>query len=86
MSDTDAYVRYMQRVKFAQSKGYSDSSIIQELTQERTTILPRCVMKQATLAMDRNIYKKREAARAAQECIAAIDRIVKELQPKEITA
>lgn len=76
---SDAYVRYMHRVRHAQEKGYSNEAIIQELKRERSTITPRCVMKQATLVMDPNIYKKREAGRAAHECITAIDRIVKEL-------
>lgn len=83
---TDAYVRYMKRVAAALGAGYSKESIVEELKRERATIYPRCVMKQATLAMDKNIYKKREAARAASECISAIDQIVEELTPKEITA
>ncbi len=83
---TDAYIRYMQRVNFALSKGYSEKAIIQELLNERKTITPRSIMKQATLAADPNIYKKREAARAAHECLAAIDQIVEELTPKEIPA
>lgn len=79
----DAYARYMSKVSLAQKVGYSNQAIIDELLRERATITPRCIMKQATLTMDRNPYKKREAARAAHECIVAIDRIVKELE-KEI--
>lgn len=79
---SDAYVRYMSRVRHAQENGYSVEAIIQELKNEKKTILPRCVIKQATLVADPNIYKRREAARAAHECITAIDRIVKELTPE----
>ena len=77
--------RYWKKVLIARAKGYSDKAIVNELQRERFTIMPRCIMKQATLATDRNIYKKREAARAAQECIAAIDKICNELAPKETT-
>ncbi len=76
----------MSKVVQARDAGYSDKVIIDELQRERSTIYPRCIMKQAVLATDRNIYKKREAARAAQECIQAIDRICNELAPKEINA
>lgn len=86
MIDTDSYKKYMRKVEQARAAGYSDANIIQELQNERKTIYPRCVMKQATLAQDRNIYKAREAARAAKECIDAIDRICIELKPKEIPA
>lgn len=83
---SDAYIRYMHRVERAKELGYSNEAVIKELKQERETIMPRCIIKQATLANDKNIYKGREAARAAQECIQAIDRIINELTPKEITA
>lgn len=83
----NAYEKYMAKVRMAQKAGYSDVNIVKELERERATIMPRCVMKQAQLSQDRNIYKSREAARAARECITAIDRIIEELQaPKEITA
>lgn len=74
-----AYAEYMQKVRIARSVGYSNAVIIDELQRERTSIMPRCMVKQATLAMDRNVYKKRQAAAAAHECIVAIDRICKEL-------
>lgn len=83
MTQETSYARYMAKVTMAQGRGYSVEAIIAELQRERSTIQPRCIMKQATLATDRNIYKKREAARAAQECIQAIDRICNELAPKE---
>lgn len=82
----DAYDRYMARIRKAQNAGYSNFAIIQELQHERATLQPRAMMKAATLAQDRNIYKKREAMRAANECSTAIDRICKELEPKEINA
>lgn len=82
---SDAYVRYMQRVKRAQEVGFSTESIINELLREKSTITPRCVIKQATLSMEKTPHKRREAARAAAECMQAIDQIIKELTEKEIT-
>lgn len=79
-----SYAQYMDKVKAAQRSGYSNKAIADELEREKATIMPRCMVKQMTLAQDRNIYKKRQAATAAHECIMAIDRIVKELtEPKE---
>lgn len=82
----DAYEKYMAKIELVRKCGYSNAAIIDELLRERATIMPRCVAKQATLVQDRNIYKKREAARSAYECIRAIDRIIKELEPKETLA
>ena len=76
----NAYQKYNEKVIFAQNRGYSNQAIIEELLRERQTIMPRCIMKQAILVTDRNIYKKREAARAAHECITAIDKIISELR------
>jgi hypothetical protein len=73
----------MKKVKEAQAFGYPNEQIIRELQHEHSTLEGRARMIAATLAMDRNIYKKREALRAAEECRRAIDRIIDELQPKE---
>lgn len=81
-----ALIRYKEKVEMAQRSGYSNKAIIDELLREKATIMPRCTVKMMTLAQDRNIYKKREAARAAYECIEAIDFLVEELQQKEINA
>ena len=82
----DAYERYMRKITVARGAGYSDKELVGALLAERLTIMPRAEIKAATLAKDRNPYKAREAMRAARECIDAIDRICKELEPKEITA
>lgn len=80
------YNEYMTKVTLARRAGYSNKVIVEELMRERDSIMPRCVMKQATLATDRNIYKRREVARLAWECIKAIDQILEELKSKEIPA
>lgn len=85
-TETDAYVRYLQRVRHARAAGYSDKAIMEELVSERISIAPRCTMKQAMLVGDRNPNKSREAARAARECIEAIDKLLAELAPKENNA
>lgn len=79
----DTYQRYLSRVKKAQSLGYSNDLIIGELLRERLSLTGRSQMKAATLATDRNIYKKREALRLAGECRSAIDLLVEELGKKE---
>jgi len=86
MNKQTAYDRYKTKVQMARNAGFSDRAIIDELNREMESIKPRCIMKQMTLAQDRNIYKKREVARAAQECINAITKIIDELTPKEISA
>jgi len=75
--------RYTEKVALAQKCGFSNEAIVQELRRERESIMPRCSIKQATLVHDRTQYKMREAARAARECIAAIDKICEELENKE---
>ena len=69
----DAYDRYMTRVTMARQRGWPEADIIAELKRERSTIRPRAESRYRDLATDRNIYKKREVMRAAQECIDAID-------------
>lgn len=86
MKKDDVYEKYMDKVRHAFGVGYRSAQVIGELQREKISINLRKTVKQAELAGDRNIYKTREAAKQARECIAAIDRICKELeetQPKE---
>ncbi len=84
MTQETAYERYISKVTHARKAGYSDEAILTELRRERETIMPRCKLKQATLVRERTPYKSREVARLASECMNAIDRIIKELDKKEI--
>lgn len=74
------YDRYMSKVFIARGMGANENMIIAELLREREVITSRCLSKQAALVNERTPYKAREAKRMADECIAAIDRIVKELE------
>lgn len=79
----DAYERYMKRVKAALEIGLKPYQIIQELKREKASLKGRATVKAATLVTDPNPYKKREAIRAAHECMTAIERIISELEEKK---
>lgn len=80
-----SYAQYGTKVFLAKRAGYTNEQIIEELTRERESIMPRCLLKQAELSRDRNPYKSRQAASTAHECMAAIARIIKELSEKKET-
>lgn len=86
MKPFTSYDKYMELVKKAKADGYMESEIMAELANEKKRIDAVCQMKMVELSRDRNPYPRREAKRYADECKAVIDRILSELDKKEITA
>lgn len=82
----DIYHRYKTKAWMAKNHGYSSEDIIKEFLNEKESILSKARQRAIILSTDRNIYKKREVMRAANECIEAIDRVIKEMESKEILA
>lgn len=85
MKKQSTYDLYMDNVIRASNSGFSPYAIINELSKEKENIRRRCLQKVASMALDKSPYPRREVNRAARECLATIDRIINEIETKEIS-
>ena len=86
MNKLTTYDLYVDKVVRARNSGAAPVLIIEELKNEKNNIRSKAKIKIASMAMDRTPYPRREVARIAQECCAVIDKIIKEIEEKELVA
>jgi len=83
MTKQTTYEKYMERVIQASNSGFPPIAIIIEMRAEIQRINSRCIQKVSELSMNKNPWPRKEAIRAAQECMAILERIINELKKKE---
>lgn len=86
MNKSTTFQQYKYQAKRARHFGYNDTEIIKELISEKINIRNVLVTKLVSLSGNKSPYPAREATRLASESVLAIDRVISELQAKEIEA
>lgn len=85
MKKQSTYDLYMDHVIRARNSGFSPLAITMELEREKEAIRKRCLQKVSLMALDKNPYPRKEVNRAADECLKTIDKIIQEIEAKEIS-